>query len=135
MSYRNRFIFLSENFNFTSRILSIATKVTINQICFTPVFNSYFFGMQSFLAGDNLEQVWERIRVTVPVSFVNSMKLWPAVTAFSFAFIPMEYRSIFAGVIAVGWQTYLSFLNRSAEDSSLAKSEHRPPPLAAESLA
>jgi dihydroorotate dehydrogenase len=45
----------------------------------------------------------------------NSLKLWPAVTAFSFAFIPLEYRSIFAGVIAVGWQTYLSFLNRLAE--------------------
>lgn len=127
----NRFIFLSNNFNFASRVLSIATKVTINQLCFTPVFNSYFFGMQSFLAGDNMEQVWERIKVTVPVSFINSMKLWPAVTAFSFAFIPMEYRSIFAGVIAVGWQTYLSFLNRAAEDSSSKKGEHPAPSVTA----
>ena len=88
----------------------------MNQLCFTPIFNSYFFGMQAFLVGDTLPEVWERIRRTVPVSFVNSMKLWPAVTAFSFTFVPIEYRSVFAGVIAVGWQTYLSYLNRQAEE-------------------
>ncbi|KAL0930644.1 dihydroorotate oxidase [Colletotrichum truncatum] len=109
------FIFLSQNFNYTSRLLSLGTKVVVNQVCFTPIFNSYFFGMQAFLAGDNFEQIIERIRRTVPVSIVNSCKLWPAVTAFSFSFIPMEYRSVFSGVIAVGWQTYLSFLNRQAE--------------------
>jgi dihydroorotate dehydrogenase len=121
----DRFVFLSQNFNYSSRLLSLGTKVVVNQICFTPIFNSYFFGMQAALAGDTLEQVWERIRRTVPVSFKNSMKLWPVVTAFSFTFIPMEYRSIFAGVIAVGWQTYLSFLNRLAEkEEALLQSVH-----------
>jgi dihydroorotate dehydrogenase len=120
-----RFVFLSQNFNYSSRLLSLGTKVVVNQICYTPIFNSYFFGMQAALAGDTIEQVWERIRRTVPVSFVNSMKLWPAVTAFSFTFIPLEYRSVFAGVIAVGWQTYLSYLNRLAEkEEALKESVH-----------
>ena len=57
----------------------------------------------------------DRLKATVPVSWVNSCKIWPAVTAFSFSFIPIEYRSIFGGVIAIGWQTYLSILNRRAE--------------------
>ena len=55
------------------------------------------------------------MRATVPVSVVNSCKIWPAVTAVSFAYLPLEYRALFAGVVAVGWQTYLSFLNRQAE--------------------
>lgn len=112
------FVWLSTSFNYPSRILSLGTKVVVNQLCFTPIFNSYFFGMQALLAGDNLGEVWDRIRRTVPTSWVNSWKIWPAVTAFSFTFIPLEYRSIFAGVIAVGWQTYLSFLNRMAEDEA-----------------
>ncbi|KAK0643293.1 Mpv17/PMP22 family protein [Cercophora newfieldiana] len=111
------FVWLSQNFNYSSRLLSLATKVLVNQVCFTPIFNTYFFGMQAALAGEDIGAVWERIRRTVPVSFVNSCKLWPAVTAFSFTFIPLEYRSLFAGFIAVGWQTYLSFLNRLAEDA------------------
>ena len=111
----NRFIFLANNFNYASKTLSLATKVTVNQICFAPLFNTYFFGMQSLLSGDALPDVWERIKRTVPISIINSCKLWPAVTAFSFTFIDVQYRSIFAGVIAIGWQTYLSFLNRKAE--------------------
>ena len=118
-----RFVFLSHNFNYSSHLLSLATKVVVNQICFTPLFNSYFFGMQAALAGDTMVEVWQRIRRTVPISFMNSLKLWPAVTAFSFTFIPIEYRSIFAGVIAVGWQTYLSFLNRIAEKEEASRKE------------
>ncbi len=115
-----RFVWLSDNFNYPSRILSLATKVVVNQICFTPVFNTYFFGMQALLSGATLPETWERITKTVPVSCVNSCKLWPAVTAFSFAFLPLEYRPVFGGVIAVGWQTYLSYLNRLAERSMTA---------------
>ncbi|KAI0815743.1 hypothetical protein GGR55DRAFT_629978 [Xylaria sp. FL0064] len=109
------FSFLSRSFNYSSKILSISIKVVVNQLVFTPLFNVYFFGAQALLSGDTPAEAWRRVCNTVPVSFVNSCKLWPAVTAFNFAFVPFEYRSIFGGVIAVGWQTYLSFLNRRAE--------------------
>lgn len=121
-NHKTRFVWLSHSFNYSSRILSLVTKVVVNQICFTPVFNTYFFGMQALLAGDNAAQIWERVKKTVPVSVVNSCKLWPAVTAFMFAFVPLEYRSLFSGFIAVGWQTYLSFLNRMAEEGAKPKS-------------
>lgn len=109
-------MFLSRNFNYSSLLLSLATKITVNQCVFTPVFNTYFFGMQALLAGDSLADSWERVKKTVPISLMNSIKLWPAVTAINFTFVPIEYRSIFAGFIAVGWQTYLSWLNRLAEE-------------------
>jgi len=76
--------------------------------------------MQAMLTGESPSGIIQRIRDTVPTSMVNSLKLWPAVTAFSFAFILPPYRFMFSGVFAVCWQTYLSFLNRKAE-----KSEHR----------
>jgi protein Mpv17 len=92
-----RFIYLGLSFNYRSALLSLATKVLVNQVLFTPIFNSYFFGMQSLLSGDGILGAWERIKKTVPVSFVNSCKLWPAVTAFSFTYVPAQYRSLFAG--------------------------------------
>jgi protein Mpv17 len=114
-------MFLGNNFNYSSKTLSLVTKVTVNQMCFTPIFNTYFFGMQSLLSGDSLPEVWERIKRTVPISMINSCKLWPAVTAFSFTFIDAQYRSIFAGFVAIGWQTYLSYLNRKAEVEEAAQ--------------
>lgn len=89
-------------------------QVVVNQILFTPIFNSYFFGMHTLLAGASFDEIVERIRNTVPTSWINSCKLWPAVTAFSFTYIPIQYRSIFGGVIAIGWQTYLNLLNQRA---------------------
>ncbi|TVY24920.1 Protein SYM1 [Lachnellula hyalina] len=110
------FLFLGNSFNYpSSKALSLATKVIVNQALFTPINNSYFFGAQALLSGDSLPEVWERIKRTVPPSMLNSLKVWPAVTAFNFTFIEAQYRSVFAGFIAIGWQTYLSYLNRTAE--------------------
>ena len=110
-------MYLGTIFNYPSKLLSLTIKVVVNQIVFTPVFNSYFFGMQSLLSGDSFANAWERIKNTLPTSFINSCKLWPAVTAFNFTYILPQYRALFAGVVAVGWQTYLSLLNfRSANE-------------------
>jgi protein Mpv17 len=124
------FLWLSNSFNYSSKILSLTTKVSplhvpltrmltlsqvaVNQVLFTPIFNSYFFGMQSLLSGATGPEIVERIKNTVPTSWINSCKLWPIVTAFSFTYVPIQYRSIFGGVIAIGWQTYLSLLNERA---------------------
>lgn len=110
------FMFLAHNFNYTSRILSLGTKVLVNQMVFTPSFNVFYFGAQALLSGETVEAAIERVWIAVPSSTLNAMKVWPAVTAFSFTFVPIEYRPIFAGFVAVGWQTYLSYLNRQAEE-------------------
>ena len=109
------FLFLGNNFNYRSHLLSICTKVLINQTFFTPVFNTYFFGMQVLLSGGGWREAKERVKKAVPVSWRNSWKVWPVVTAFSFTFVPWQYRNVFAGVVAIGWQSYLSWLNRREE--------------------
>ncbi|CAG7988505.1 unnamed protein product [Penicillium olsonii] len=114
------FAFLSNNFNYSSKILSILTKVVVQQTFFTPVFNTYFFSVHSLLAGATLDETWERLKKAVPVSIQNSVKLWPAVTAFSFMYVPAQFRNVFSGCIAVGWQTYLSWLNQKAAKEVLA---------------
>ncbi|PYH48341.1 Mpv17/PMP22 family protein [Aspergillus saccharolyticus JOP 1030-1] len=108
------FMFLHNNFNYSSKFLSILTKVCVQQAVFTPVFNTYFFSLQSLLTGKSFEETFERLKLALPVSISNSVKLWPAVTAFSFMYVSPQFRSIFSGVIAVGWQTYLSWLNQKA---------------------
>lgn len=116
------FVWLNDRFNYKSKILSLGVKVAINQAVFTPIFNTYFFSMQYFLSSHitpvsppvapSMSGWVEHISNTVPRSVYNSCKLWPGVTAFSFAFVKLEYRSLVAGVVAIGWQTYLSILDQ-----------------------
>lgn len=118
----DRFMFLGNHFNYASKWASIAVKVVVQQTLWTPVFNTYFFGMQAILTGEPPSGIIQRIKDTVPTSIKNSAKFWPAVTAFSFTFIAPEYRLMFSGVFAVVWQTYLSALNRRAEKGEIAES-------------
>lgn len=129
------FLYLSSLFPHLSHIPRLTCQVLLNQIAFAPVFNSYFFSMQSLLSfqspkrsgGDSsedegfsldieerLEDAWQRIKTTVPTSWYNSCKFWPAVTAFSFTFVQPRSRSVFAGCVAIGWQTYLGLVNQRA---------------------
>ena len=108
-------MFLSRNFNYASTTLSVAAKVAVNQLFFASSFSVYFFSMQALLAGEGIDAAIERVKTAVPVSYANSFKVWPATVAVSMAFLPIEFRAIFGGVVAVGWQTYLCFLNKRAE--------------------
>ncbi|WEW54926.1 hypothetical protein PRK78_000353 [Emydomyces testavorans] len=108
------FMFLHNNFNYSSKALSIFTKVAVSQAFFTPIFNTYFFSVQSLLAGASLEDTWERVKKAVPNSIMNSVKLWPGVTAVLFLYVQPQFRSIVSGIVAVGWQAYLSWLNQKA---------------------
>ena len=136
---KKSFIFVGDHFNYSSKFLSLTIKVVFSQLTFTPIFNSYFFGMQSLLSGENIFEAWDRIKRTVPTSFINSCKFWPAVTAFSFTFIDPQYRSIFAGksrwmliqlgwqfpgIFAIGWQTYLSFINQKVTAEGKSERVH-----------
>jgi len=94
-------MYLGRSFNYASKLLSLGVKVIVNQIVFAPIFLCSFFGIHTLLSGDGLVEAWNRIERTLPTSFINSCKLWPAVTAFSFTYITPQYRALFAGESAL----------------------------------
>ncbi|KAJ5508787.1 hypothetical protein N7527_010930 [Penicillium freii] len=71
----NRFMFLHRRFNFASSIASLATKVVVQQAVFTPVFNTYFFTMQSLLSGASVKGTLVRLQLALPTSIANGVKV------------------------------------------------------------
>ncbi|KAM3444286.1 hypothetical protein MY4824_000175 [Beauveria thailandica] len=116
------FYVLARYFNYKSKVLSITAKVAFNQVTFAVAFPTYFFGMQALLSGESIAGTTQRLQDTVPRSWKNSWKVWPAAMALNLSLVPLEYRALFSGLIAIGWQTYLSWMNRQAEMKE--KSEH-----------
>ncbi|TFB07123.1 PXMP2/4 family protein 4 [Trichoderma ghanense] len=109
------FKFLATRFNYKSRVLSLGLKIVLNQLLFATYMNVYFFSMQALLSGDGISGAVQRVRDTLLTSWINSCKIWPIVMAFNLSYVPLEYRALFAGIINLGWQAYLSLLNRWAE--------------------
>ncbi|KAL7951676.1 hypothetical protein V8C42DRAFT_304837 [Trichoderma barbatum] len=109
------FQFLAKNFNYSSRAVSLGVKIVMNQLLFATYMNVYFFSMQALLTGEGINGAVQRVRDTLLTSWINSCKIWPFVMAFNLSYVPLEYRALFAGFINLGWQAYLSLLNRWAE--------------------
>ncbi|KAK4183505.1 hypothetical protein QBC35DRAFT_518173 [Podospora australis] len=126
------FQYLATSFNYPSKIVSIATRVAVNQAVFTPLNNTWFFGMQKLLAGGTPEEVGEHIANTVPRTWYNAFKVWPAVMALNFAFVPRQFIPVVSGSVAMCWQVYLSYLNKkiTGQERSLQGFVDALPPLA-----
>ncbi|KAI5845788.1 hypothetical protein DFP73DRAFT_402800 [Morchella snyderi] len=133
------FKYLGESFNFRSKLLSISTRVLVNQIFFTPVFLAAFFTLQSVFSSVgtvSTREMVDTLKKTIPTAYINSCKLWPAVTAVNFWFVPLEFRALFGGAIAVGWNGYLSFLSQRANrEDAFAAMEFETPAEIAEVVA
>lgn len=114
---------LARYFNYKSMALSVAAKVAFNQVTFAVAFPTYFFSMQALLSGESLSGTLRRLQDTVPRSWQSSWKVWPAAMAFNLTYVPLEYRALFSGLIAIGWQTYLSWINRQAELKEKAENQ------------
>jgi protein Mpv17 len=110
-----RFIYVAKHFNYSSKLLSLTTKVLVNQIVYAPVFGTYYFGMQSLLSGYNVSQTWDRVKTAMPVSVKSSWMFWPPITGLTFAFVNPTYHAVLLAGVTTGWQTYLSYLNRKTE--------------------
>lgn len=107
------YMFLGRNFNYAlGHWTGVTIKVLISQTVFTPLFNIYFFGMHSLLSGAGLRETERKVREKVPVSWKNSWIVWPPLTAFSFTYIKPQNRNVFAGIVAIFWQSYLLYLNK-----------------------
>ncbi|KAE8363543.1 hypothetical protein BDV27DRAFT_165419 [Aspergillus caelatus] len=113
---REWFLFLGRRFNYSYfPSLSLCTKVAANQLFYTPLFNVYFFAFHGILSGEGVPGAIERVKNTVPTSIPRSFLYWPLVTAFNFTYVQPQSRSVATSIFAVFWQSYLSWLNSSAE--------------------
>ena len=128
-SYR-WFMYVAKLWPTLAHFQSLALKVALQCFLFAPVISTYFFSMQSLLAGDGgdsaqgkVEAAWVRVKDTVPRSWLTGLWFWPFVTAFSFSLVPPMNRSIFNGVAGVCWQTYLGLLNSRAKVGELGGGE------------
>ncbi|KAK5152896.1 hypothetical protein LTS14_008004 [Recurvomyces mirabilis] len=119
------FMWLARNFNYASWPRSLATKVLLQQMVFMPLVQTYFFSMQTFLSAGGLDEARRKIVDAVPVTWVNSWKVWPLVMGFTFTYVPMQYRSLFNALVGTCWQTYLSWVNQKMKAIEATKGDER----------
>nr|XP_048702111.1 protein Mpv17 isoform X2 [Caretta caretta] len=73
-------------------------KMVLDQAGFAPCFLGCFLAIAGALNGLSTEESWAKVR-----------RLWPAVQIANFYFIPLNHRLAVVQVVAVIWNSYLSW--------------------------
>ncbi|KAL1311233.1 hypothetical protein AAFC00_001423 [Neodothiora populina] len=91
-------------------VKNTAIKFSLDQT-FGAIVNTVFFiaGIGA-LRGESLAYIASNVKNDSIPLLLAGQKLWPAVSLISFTLIPVEQRTVFGGVVGVGWGIFLSLL-------------------------
>uniref|UniRef100_A0A8C8VLH0 Mitochondrial inner membrane protein Mpv17 n=1 Tax=Pelusios castaneus TaxID=367368 RepID=A0A8C8VLH0_9SAUR len=91
-----------------TRVVAVK-KMALDQAAFAPCFLGCFLAIAGVLNGLPAEENWAKIRRDYPDALIANYYIWPAVQLANFYFIPLNHRLAVVQVVAVLWNSYLSW--------------------------
>jgi len=105
--------FLERAIVFKSAGLQAVGKMAVDQIFLAPTFLYSFLWINGLTSFKPVDEVKREAHKNYFDILITNYKVWPFVQVFNFWVVPLRYRVIFVQVIAIFWNTYLSYmLNR-----------------------
>ena len=101
-------------------------KVALDQGCFAPFFNLVFISSLAALQGLSAGETWAKLKAEYKDVMLTMWKIWPAVQLANFTFVPFLLRPLVVSVVALFWNTFLSWKTNSSsnkEEAAAIKAE------------
>lgn len=106
------------------RLQNTLAKVFIDQSMAAPLYIYCYYFVTSFLqkkaskanVSDRTKDAHEKAAGLLPSTMLKHWKLWPAVHAVNFHFVPLHHRILVQNMVLVGWSGYLSHLSNTGPD-------------------
>uniref|UniRef100_A0A8C7L1F3 Mitochondrial inner membrane protein Mpv17 n=1 Tax=Oncorhynchus kisutch TaxID=8019 RepID=A0A8C7L1F3_ONCKI len=84
-------------------------KMLVDQLGFAPCFLGAFLGISGTLNGLTVEENVAKLKRDYTDALISNYYLWPAVQIANFYFIPLHHRLAVVQIVAIGWNSYLSW--------------------------
>ncbi|XP_012674739.2 protein Mpv17 [Clupea harengus] len=84
-------------------------KMVLDQVGFAPCFLGAFLGISGTLNGLTLEQNVAKLKRDYGDALIANYYLWPPVQIANFYFVPLHHRLAVVQIVAVIWNSYLSW--------------------------
>ncbi|KAM4058103.1 peroxisomal protein [Hirsutella rhossiliensis] len=110
------FGFLARRVNFSNRRIETLARVACDQTLFAPVMIGVFLSSMATMEGASPK---ERLQRTWWPALQTNWMVWPFVQIVNFTFLPLQHRVLFANIISIGWNCYLSWVNSQTPASAV----------------
>lgn len=85
-------------------------NITYDQSIGAPIFTSLFFMYLDMSSGKRFEEAKKELQVKLLPTLIMNWKIWPFLMAINFAFLPIQYRVLYANIMGMFWSAYLSYM-------------------------
>jgi protein Mpv17 len=102
------FGFLARRVVLPNRKMEILARVACDQLAFAPVMIGVFLSSMATMEGTSAKA---RLDKSWWPALQTNWLVWPFVQVINFGFMPLQYRLLFANIVSIGWNSYLSFVN------------------------
>jgi len=93
----------------SQRTTSSLIKMALDQSLMAPVVLTSFLGTMSFWTTYSIDAALNNVTQNLWSVLMANYKLWPAAQVINFYCIPLNQRVLFSSVIALFWNSYLSY--------------------------
>ncbi|CCD24282.1 ethanol metabolism protein NDAI_0C06230 [Naumovozyma dairenensis CBS 421] len=91
--------------------LTMLYRVVIDQLLFAPLGVPFYFGCMTALEGQPKEVAKLKIKEQWWPTLKTNWMIWPLFQSINFSLVPVQHRLLVVNVMAIFWNTYLSYTN------------------------
>ncbi|CAL9734368.1 protein Sym1p [Monosporozyma servazzii] len=111
------------NSDWANRLL----RVSVDQLAFAPLSLPFYFGCMTTMEGHSLDVAKKKINDQWWSTLKTNWTVWPLFQAINFSFVPLQHQLLAVNVVAIFWNTYLSYKNSITTSESKKRPVHYPP--------
>ncbi|XP_069475426.1 peroxisomal membrane protein 2 isoform X2 [Ambystoma mexicanum] len=87
---------------------AVLQRLLLDRLIFAPAFLLLFFFVMNLLEGKSLSALSERMRVGYWSALKMNWKVWTPFQFININFVPVQFRVLFANLVALFWYAYLA---------------------------
>lgn len=100
----------------TSTVQRVTQRVVVDQFGFAVLFQPSFMGLLWLMEGR--QAIPQQLMTVVPDVLVANWSLWIPAMSVNFAVVPLKFQVLFGNVVALLWNTYLSYVSAASKEDA-----------------